>query len=861
DQALSLEEEASMNVDALVNDSVADPQAKIAPITTLQSLDLPRRSTPAIPPGFSAPATPQIPGHEQLARPLSRNTVPAVAPAIPVMPASPVRAATPVKTKKSKQTLETIEPTNSKGDSNAAAAQRPVTPPLSSKKASSAKSKSVQENVKKAAEAAPVAVVKENKKPTASATTSKATTPKKSTTAKNVQAAVDMLPQKESKDVPSANTPAPSKRQHPGKLDIAAATKAPETEQPSVPGWVKSDPQAKTARTASTTSSAWVPASPAATSTGSPVKKPTAARTLRVVATPKTENPSPWSTASTTSHPQVPTVEKLRSRQASIASVNLPGTPMSELVSDTASITSTSISRANSPPPVGGKVGSAPVRKKTKSQQKKERQERARQEEERALAMEEHKSEPEVVQEPLMGRKKKAKKPASNPKPLNVPAKSQPQSPKPVEIEEVNEKTESPNVPPTTTKKIPAAKSSSSPHGEPATAAETKEKREVTAQAIITDLQKTGDLIASTLEFFKPISSSLAHASRPVQSNGGPVAPPDLKMHLSPADVEALSKKLPVRLHGNDGKPDSNTLITPHGRFFWGLTRELEERALELEKHIEDLKGAGRFHARKGTSQQQHLASQALPALATALKEAGANLSKNTGQSMSQLDSTLLGSTSLPLPPVQASSDLPPPQAQAQQQQAPSDAGAYLNQFVLPKTDSPVPNSSRTEMAAVGGLPGAGTANMSVNVNKIAKAARAVAEGGAVGTELEGMGVMAADLLGGVFVQGLEALVGAGLNFSSSSQDITLESNGNVSLNGKGIDVQNLVSAFEAGGGLRDLTGRGIMGGGKGRRPVLSMEEAEQAMLAAKKDQEALEKKLVAVMKRNKRMVGGAGKA
>jgi CCR4-NOT transcription complex subunit 4 len=39
------------------------------------------------------------------------------------------------------------------------------------------------------------------------------------------------------------------------------------------------------------------------------------------------------------------------------------------------------------------------------------------------------------------------------------------------------------------------------------------------------------------------------------------------------------------------------------------------------------------------------------------------------------------------------------------------------------------------------------------------------------------------------------------------------------------------------------------------------MEEAERAMHAARKEHDVLEKKLAAVMKRNKKMVGGTGKA
>ena len=162
-------------------------------------------------------------------------------------------------------------------------------------------------------------------------------------------------------------------------------------------------------------------------------------------------------------------------------------------------------------------------------------------------------------------------------------------------------------------------------------------------------------------------------------------------------------------------------------------------------------------------------------------------------------------------------------------------------------------------MAAVGGPPGAGTANISVNVNKFAKAAKAVVEGGAVGsTEIDGMGMMAADFLGGVFVQGLEALVGAGLGFQSS-QEFGLDGNGNITLgrgSGGGIDVQGLMHAIES------TAGMGGYGGAerRGRGSVLSMEEAEQAMHAAKKEHDVLEKKLAALMKKNKKLALGAGR-
>lgn len=498
-------------------------------------------------------------------------------------------------------------------------------------------------------------------------------------------------------------------------------------------------------------------------------------------------------------------------------------------------------------------------------------------EEEQVQALDENKSDVEIVQAPIIGRKKKTKKPAATPKPTTATVnKSHPASPGPTLVEE-----KPAEVVPAGPKKTQAAKASARVTPEPEPMPEPpKEKREHTAQSIIADLQKTGELLVSTLEFFKPLSSSLTHTSRAAQP-GNPTAPPDLKIHFSEADLDALAKKKPVRLNGHDGKPDSRTLITPNGKFFWGLSEELEQKALELEKRIEDVKGHGRFHPHKQTryththtqpSAAQTQSKDALPAIATALKEADKKLSNQAGHQMPKLDSSsgLVGSTSLPLGSAPAP-EMPapqPPQPQAQQQ-TPADAGGYLNQFVLPQTDNPPPNQPRPEMAAVGGPPGAGTANMSVNVGKFAKAAKAVVEGGAVGsTEIDGMGMMAADLLGGVFVQGLEALVGAGLGLQSS-QEFGLDAHGNVALGRGGLDVQGLMSAIESGTGMAGFgtgntgasAGHGRRGGGRGS--VLSLEEAEQAMHAARKEHDVLEKKLAALMKKNKKlaMAGATGKA
>lgn len=873
DEILSPEEEASVNVDALVSDAVDEHQGRSTPLLN-HILNQPRRATPTIPPGFTAPVFPRNVVLDEPSRPASRNAAP-VAPAVPVIPVTTGRAATPI-SKKTKKEAEgtTTGVVKSMVGVTSTPAPVPATPVKANRKASPSKAKAQTVETPKKHLEEPVNTTQKESSPTYVSPVK--ATPKSKASGKKAPTVHEVTPQKDTK-VLASTVVSSSKRQPLGKLDISAATNVPENEAPSAASSTKQEALVKPIRTVSTTAPISVPASPATVSTGSPIKKPIGAKTLRVVATPKTESPPQM--PSFPSLPQVPTVEKLRSRQASIASINQPGTPASELISDTASFTSTSISRASSPPLIGGKVGSAPIRKKTKSQAKKDRQERARQaEEERAI--EEQTPEPEVVQAPIVGRKKKAKKPV-NPK---IPATSTKSQPEPTKIsskedEELEELYQANMAAKRAAADAAAAaaaaadvaaadaaaaaaaaikSSASSPRAEPVAEPEpetAKDKREPIAQTILTDLQRTGELVTSALEFFKPLSSSLAHASKAIPMSGGPVGPPDLKIHFTEADLEALTKKQPVHLRGHDGTSDSRTLITPQGKFFWGLTQELEEKALELEKYIEELKGATRFHPKKHTAHNTGFQGQPnLPALATALKEAGAKLSKSTGQDMPRLDSPSAyqggPSQRSQLPSVQANEDLLPPN-QAQQPQTPADAGVYLNQFVLPNTDNPPPNAPRPEMAAVGGLPGAGTANMSVNANKLVKAAKAVAEGGAVGPELEGIGAITADLLGGVFVQNLEALVGADLGFSSfGSTDIGID--------GSGLDVQGLVSAFEAGVGA----GPGAFEGGRrrGGRSVLNVEEAEQAMLAAKKDHEALEKKLSVLIKRNKKMLS-AGKA
>lgn len=147
-------------------------------------------------------------------------------------------------------------------------------------------------------------------------------------------------------------------------------------------------------------------------------------RVLRVVDTPKNETPPPMSASLSIS--SNPAATKVRSRRPSISSLSRPESP-GDGVSEGDQSTSASISRANSPP-ASSRIGSAPVRSMTKSQAKKERRQKAKDVEAKkhettALAE-------EPVQAPIIGRKRKTKKaPASNnAEPSSVTAETAPDS-------------------------------------------------------------------------------------------------------------------------------------------------------------------------------------------------------------------------------------------------------------------------------------------------------------------------------------------------------------------------------------------------------------------------------------------------
>lgn len=189
-------------------------------------------------------------------------------------------------------------------------------------------------------------------------------------------------------------------------LDIAAATKTmakPKAVGVSSDASKAADAAPAPASSSSTQAPKSVPSpalptpTPSTANFSSPLTR-TAPKTLRLVQTPKTELP-----------PNIPPSAVSSIRAAAISAAARPGTPASEVISDSASVisASVSVSRTSSPPP--SRIGTAALRTTTKSQQRKQRN-KASKEATAAIIAESKPVEQEVEVGPILGRKKKQKK-------------------------------------------------------------------------------------------------------------------------------------------------------------------------------------------------------------------------------------------------------------------------------------------------------------------------------------------------------------------------------------------------------------------------------------------------------------------
>ena len=409
---------------------------------------------------------------------------------------------------------------------------------------------------------------------------------------------------------PTQPTTSTGKQQRPGKLDLTTVNDAPKKESECTLSSSTQSVPATPMRSAKVVPVASLPATPAtATSqmSSSSVSRPIQPRTIRVVQTPKSETSACLPTASANPMLPPPPVTRQPSRQPSVASINQPGTPLNETISDNASLTSRSHSRQGSPAP--SKVGSAPVRLSTKSQQKKDRQARARLTEESSQNEEAVKVNfpEEPVQAPIIGRKKKAKKAIVGVSAESTPLGSRPTSPRPSKDVGPEITTTTPFTPTKEPKKTTKAskketkkdvRQNRSSAKEPdqltaPTASKTVDalqKSLLTAASIFADLQKTGDFTAHTLDLFRSVPG-INHRFDFTESD---FAESTIFPTLTESQRQLLEQGKAICAEtGNDKR----VVILPDRRMLRGFTSAQALRYIELRNKNIAASGPGVFNS------------------------------------------------------------------------------------------------------------------------------------------------------------------------------------------------------------------------------------------------------------------------
>ena len=362
------------------------------------------------------------------------------------------------------------------------------------------------------------------------------------------------------------------KKSRPSKLDIAATKDAAKKNEDSTDNaGLTNGPVPSQPPTSATTISQ---------ASASSATRPNQVRAIRVAPLPKAETrpASPTIVPTTTS--------KQASRQPSITSIDRPGTPASEKFWDNMSLASTTLSRANSPPP--GKVGSAPVRQFTKSQQKKERQARAKQAEETSKAEELPTKVEEPMQAPVIGRKKKAKKEKTQEKTQgaagtadSTPTVTRPTSPVPEEEEVAEEKAE-PVTPVREGKKTASrmaadTKEPDTPSSPATPASNDQQKGSLTAASIFASLVKSGELSPTRVsELFKPVQG-LNYRFEGLEQD---LAVADESM-VSDSQIQSLDQGEAITIRKG---PTNHVVVLPDRSALHGLTAAQAARYLELRK-------------------------------------------------------------------------------------------------------------------------------------------------------------------------------------------------------------------------------------------------------------------------------------
>ncbi|KAG9807061.1 hypothetical protein KCU77_g21558, partial [Aureobasidium melanogenum] len=294
---------------------------------------------------------------------------------------------------------------------------------------------------------------------------------------------------------------------------------------------------------------------------------------------------------------------RMPSRQPSVASIQVPGTPGSEHISDDISITSTSLSRANTPPPpTSSRVGSAYVRQNTKSQQKKMRQEKARQMTEELLSKETPAAS-EPIQEAITSRKKKSKRdkpstPAASTPAASTPVPSRPASP---------QLKAQPEEPPKVEKPATPVKAETPPPPPPAPVTPVKAPTPpppaaLTPASLIAELRSEHGTLAGAFDaFFRPFAQTVAHYKPSQQPIAADLTPENA---IPPHQPELKKEDIDVLLSGRAWRPVTDEqqrlwerlVISPSGAIIRHMEPQFEERFLAMEAMNRQLPENLKFH-------------------------------------------------------------------------------------------------------------------------------------------------------------------------------------------------------------------------------------------------------------------------
>lgn len=680
-----------------------------------------RRGTPTIPPGLSRPnALPDLgdsssrPGSRPSSRASVKRTVSQILPVLPLRPATPgTRRATPSRQGSKDDYDETpTKPSRTTTSSDLKIAMCAVDAGAGADAANVDREEENASEVKASADAGKhdaEAPAKQADRSVTEVNETHASSPSKATKSIPGPTPAKSKPLKEANNAQGKTTTETPKRKHPGKIEIPAPVSKKEQL-----GSVTATPvdAGTPGRPGRTLSQAAITSKLLESPMPSPAVK--APRTIRLTNTPKTEAP-PSNAAPVVTLPNA-AAHRFPSRQPSVSSINHPGTPSSDhiSISDNISITSTSQSRANSPPPAS-RVGSAPVRDKTKSQQKKDRQIRAKQLEEAEIAKvkaaEASKvAAQEIEQEAVVSRIKKSKKdkPAKPPKPAksayattdNTPTVSRPPSPgsksttpeatakvdlpTPVLAKEASKPATPTNVTPALAPQIPATLQS--PHGPSPPPTPT-----LTPAQIIAEIRNQAPELHRGIEALFKVGNS-QNAKTPLNvspkdltssGNAGSSWRPDFKVNLSKEELDALLQHHVPAIHysGSDdaSRAFDRGMVSSSGAHLRALTKELENRFLELEAALRKIPPEARFHPTKPQNDTR-LPTIDLEALRLSFEMQGRGPS--VMEQMVQDGSTMKKGAFLV-----------------------DEAGKYINEFVMPPA-TPPPSRPREVVAGEKSVPG-----------------------------------------------------------------------------------------------------------------------------------------------------------